>query len=273
MTALDGTDETEPAEARQSRGIRAIGCDFRISNISIPIALDGTPTVGTATAEMRTDMWRFWLEEAIDAAVEAAHFADQIPPLYEKYESGEATDEELDRLAVRELIASMRAITASAFAIDAFYASVKARSPKHPHQDMWHEKGTARHKQVADTLRVQLRITNRQAVKEVKRRISQVFRFRDWAVHPGSKFREPVYRQDLNAALDWHFTVFRRENAVSATGMTVQLLDSLVAVLHRGSKELAEQKQGARQAMDVILDRYEAIDVLPPFQREESHPT
>jgi hypothetical protein len=225
--------------------------------------------MGTATVEMRTDMWRFWLEEAINAAVAAANFADQIPPLYERFEAGEATGEDLDGLVIRELIASMRAITASAFAIDAFYASVKVRSPRHPQQDEWNRKGTARHKQVADTFRVMLRINKRETVKEIKHRVSQVFHFRDLAVHPGSKFREPVYRPDLNVALDWHFTIFRRDNAVNATAMTVAMLNGLVSFMDRGSKELAEQMQGARLAMDAILDRYEDIDILPAFQRAE----
>jgi hypothetical protein len=272
MTTVDNNhDETKAIPKRESRGVRAIGCDLRVSGLSFSIGLNGLPdrNAGHATVEFRTDMWRFWLEDAIDAALAAAVFADQIPTLYERFEAGNATDEDLDQLAIRELIASMRAISACAFAIDAFYASVKARSPKHPHQDMWHEKGTARHKQVADTFRVQLHVTDRQAVKEMKSRVSQVFRFRDWAVHPGSKFRPPLYRADLNVALDWHFTVFRRENAVNATAMTVQLIDSLVAVLDRGCKELAEQKQGARRAMDAILDRYESADILPDFQRVE----
>jgi hypothetical protein len=244
---------------------------MRIGNISFPIGPNGEPdrNAGHATMELRTDMWRFWLDEAIDAAVEAAHFADQIPPLYEKFEAGEATDDDLDRLTIRELIASMRAISACAFGIDAFYASVKARSPKHPQQDLWHEKGTARHKQVADTFRVHLRITKRETVKEIKHRVSQLFHFRDLAVHPGSKFREPIYRPDLNVALDWHFTIFRRENAVMATALAVGMLDSLVSFMDRGSKELAEQKQGARRAMDTILDRYESVGVLPNFERKE----
>ena len=134
---------------------------------------------------------------------------------------------------------------------------------------MWNEKGTARHKQVADTFRVQLRINKPATVKEIKHRVSQVFRFRDEAVHPGSKFREPVYRPDPNVALDWHFTVFRRENAVNATALTISMLDSLVSFMDRGSKELAEQKQGARRAMDAILDQYDGIDIFPAFQRGE----
>jgi hypothetical protein len=271
MTAADHTDETDAAPRRASRGVRLIGCDFRLGRLSIPLAPDGTPMRdgGQATLELRTDMWRFWLEEAIDAAVAAAAAADQIPPLYEQFEAGMATEEDLDQLAIRELIASMRAITAAAFAIDGFYATVKARSPKHPQQDEWNRKGTARHKQVADTFRVMLRINKPATVKDIKSRVSQIFRCRDLAVHSGSKFREPVYRPDLNVDLDWHFAIFRRENAVLATAMTIGMFDSLVSYMNRGSKELAEQKQGARRAMDAILDRYESATILPACPRRE----
>ena len=120
MTTVDNTDETKIAAKRESRGIRTIGCDLRIGGLLFSLAEDGTPTMGTPTVELRTDMWRFGPEDAIDAAVVAANFADQISPLYEQYEAGKATDEDLDGLVIRELIASMRAITASAFAIDGF---------------------------------------------------------------------------------------------------------------------------------------------------------
>ena len=102
---------------------------------------------------------------------------------------------------------------------------------------MWNKKGTARHKQVADTFRVQLRINKPATVKDIKHRVSQVFHFRDLAVHPGSKFREAVYRPVLNVDLDWHFSAFRRQNAVNATAIAIGMLDSLVSYMDRGSKE------------------------------------
>ncbi|WP_131590615.1 hypothetical protein [Mycolicibacterium setense] len=274
MTA-DNTDETQVPLTRQSRGVWAVGCDLRVSGLSFALGLNGEPdpNAGHATVELRTDMWRFWLEDAINAAQAAVSVADQIPPTLEQYEAGNATTEDLEQLVTRELIAAMRAMTACAFAIDAFYASVKARSPKHPQQDIWNAKGTARHKQVAETFRFHLKIKDREAVKEIKSRVSQLFRFRNWAVHPGAQFRPPIYRPDLNAALDWHFTVFCRENAVKATAMTVQMMDSFVTVLDRGSAELAEQKQGARRVMDAILDRYESANCLSELQRVESPAT
>lgn len=48
------------------------------------------------TLSLRTDMWRFWLREAIDAAVVADVVADEIPLLYEQFEAGNATEEGLD---------------------------------------------------------------------------------------------------------------------------------------------------------------------------------
>ena len=44
-------------------------------------------------------------------------------------------------------------------------------------------------------------------LKAIKHLVSQVFHFRDLAVHPGSKLREAVHRPDLNVGLDWHFTI------------------------------------------------------------------
>ena len=54
---------------------------------------------------------------------------------------------------VSELKAAMRATTSAAFAIDAFYASVKERSPEHPDADKWRANRTARNKQIAETFR------------------------------------------------------------------------------------------------------------------------
>jgi hypothetical protein len=39
--------------------------------------------------------------------------------------------------------------------------------------------------------------------------------------------------------------------------------------LQSGSAELAEQKQGARRKMDLLLDQYEAAGVFPAVTRRE----
>src|SRR5271166_122729 len=210
------------------------------------------------------DTWSHWLAEGVGAAIAAAEAASGISPGLVAEDNQEAT-----RLMVAELRASMRALTSCAFAIDAFYASVKARSPGHPQQTVWRDKRTPRHKQVAETLLYQLHVTQNDASKELSDRVKELYRFRDRAVHPGSEFREPIYREDVGASVEWHFLVFRASNAVAAVAKTVRLFDEMVRVLDRGSEDLVNWKPGARTAMNHVLDAYEASDKLSPIGRSE----
>ena len=54
-----------------------------------------------------------------------------------------------------------------------------------------------------------------------------------------------------------------------ATAMAIALFDYLVTFMDKGSKELAEQKQGARRKLNEILDRYEAANIFPEVVRLE----
>ena len=224
--------------------------NVKTGEITVPMAL------------LRTDTWPFWLAEAVSAAVAAA----EIDPITQE---SLADNDEVTRLLVAELRASMRTFTSCAFAIDAFYASVKARSPAHPQQAVWHKKGTARHKQVAETLRHHLQVRSNEASKLLSNRIQEIFRFRDWAVHPGSQFKQAIHRPDVDAAVDWHFIAFSTSNALAGVANTIQLFDHMVNALSRGSDELAKRQPAAREAMDHVLDAYESSDKLLKIGRAE----
>jgi hypothetical protein len=72
-------------EARKPGGIRWFGGDnFHLANLTLKVADDGTALLEEVRVELRTDMWPYWLEEAIDAAVLASGFAEQIPALVEQ---------------------------------------------------------------------------------------------------------------------------------------------------------------------------------------------
>ena len=243
-------------------GVRTTaGADLQISGIRIEMHEDGSVHLPPVVPKLRTDMWPHWLAEAVEAAVLARRVSAEIPVAV-----AAGDDFRVDSLLVQELRASMRAITAAAFALDAFYASVKARSPRHPDDEKWAKNRTTRPAQIFETLRYHLKIKNAGA-KEMRRRICELFKFRGWAVHPGSKFREPIIRPEVDAGVDWHFTVFRAENAVNAVALTVSL-DQLVKKLERGSEDLQKFKEAARRAMNGVLDEYEAA-ALPVFPRCE----
>jgi hypothetical protein len=210
---------------------------------------------------LRKDMWSSWAQEVTEAAVGAQALRPQIDA------SVAAEDwDELTLLVHRELRYGMRAITGTAFAIDAFYASVKARAGAHPDEATWKAKPrpVPRHVQVFETLRFHLKL-RAPGANDLQRSIQQFFGWRGAAVHPGGRYREPVVRDDLNAAVDWHFVVFRVENAVSSASAVTQMLDIFVDRLARGKSELRDYQGHARTAMDAVLDEYEGSP-LPPVK-------
>lgn len=246
-------------------GVRVTtGADLRIpaGALRISIGGQGEPAMDPVVPQLRTDMWPHWLLEAVDAAQVARSAASDVARLGA---AAERDEDALDVALSAELRASMRAITASAFAVDAFYASVKARSPAHPHAEKWLVRRTPRHAQVFETIRYHLKLRNPGA-HEIRERIRELFRFRDWAVHPGSRFREPILRVDVDAGVDWHFMAFRGDNAVAVVAKTVSMMDVLVARLLRGSDELRQNHRGSRRAMTRVLEAYDRAS-LPAFQR------
>lgn len=253
-------------------GVRfTMGSDIRIPEgaLRISVGEDGRATAAPITPQLRTDMWPHWLLEAVEAAPAARSAAAEVARIGADPDRDEAA---LDHALSAELRATMRAITASAFAVDSFYSAVRSRSPGHPHAQAWREHRTPRHAQVYETIRYSLKLRNPGA-GEVRERIKELFRFRDWAVHPGSQFRDPILRADIDSGVDWHFMVFRADNAVRAVAKTVSMMDVLVARMLRGSEELRRSHPGARKAMTQVLDVYDEAG-LPAFGRtSDSEPS
>lgn len=256
-------------EQPKFRGIKVVGGDLRLSNLKLTFGDDGKFTADPVCTQLRTDMWPFWLEDSVEAADTACRVADQIPALDAQLDT-EAPKEpihaEIGGLLFRELRASMRASTACAFAIDAFYATVKERCGPHPHDDTWRKNRTAREGQIIETLKYHLRMRAKGA-EQLTSAVTQLFRFRDWAVHMAADFRDPVYREDIHSSIDWRFAAFRRDNAVTSVAMTVALFDSLVSILDRGGEEIAKCQKLACDRMDDIFRAYEQVEGLPKLQR------
>jgi hypothetical protein len=165
--------KSAPCDPRGMRGVRITrGADLQLPAFTIEITDDGTVTSPPIVPRLRTDTWSFWLEDAVEAAVQANAAASELTVT-----RVQGDEDEVTRVMVRELRATMRAITASAFATDAFYASVKARSPAHPHESSWRSKRTQRHVQVYETLRHHLRLRS-PGDAEIRHRIHELFRTR-----------------------------------------------------------------------------------------------
>ncbi|MGZ4613518.1 MAG: hypothetical protein ACXV1K_10185 [Kineosporiaceae bacterium] len=260
---------------------------FPAGSLTIRLGDDGVPAMDVATRHLRADHWSHWAREAVDATVAAlaarAAVAEETAAVDAAEDAAAAGGPPADYTRFNELLdvelrASMRAVSASAFAVDSFYASVAARSPKHPDHDKWHTprpdgRRASRVKQVFGTLHYHLKIRP-QAAKNFRPQVAELFRFRGWAVHADATFKEAVHREDLDRAVDWHYAAFRTENAVGALVNTLSMLYSLVLVLDRGSDELREWKPFALESMEDVMAHYEAQDQegLPPFVRPGDEP-
>lgn len=246
------------------------GAQMRIPAGAIKIRLtDDGPEVDPDPIQplLRMDLWPHWLHEALDATIAArAVHADLVA------EAAAPTKTEvlMSQLLDLELRACMRAISSAAFAVDAFYASVQARSPAHPDRQKWRGgpglRRTPRQAQVSETLRYHLKLRQPGAA-EVRERIKNLFRFRGWAVHADAKFEGAMHRDDLDVGIDWHHAAFRTDNAVAVLGSTLEMLDVLVLRLERGSEELREYAPFARERLDDLLGLYDAEPGLPPITR------
>ncbi|WP_169744264.1 hypothetical protein [Knoellia aerolata] len=244
------------------------GAQLRIpaGGLTIRMTDQGEVVMEPVRTQLRMDLWPQWLHEALDATIAArVAYADLLAEVAGQGEAGDRLAELLDR----ELRACMRAISSSAFAVDAFYASVQARSPAHPDRAKWRAPGrrrTPRQAQVSEALRYHLKL-RQPGASEIRARIKQLFKFRGWAVHADATFRDAIHREDLDLGVGWHHAAFRTENAVATLGSTFQMLDVLVVRLERGCQELREYAPFARERLDDLLDLYDAEPGLPPLRR------
>ena len=61
-------------------------------------------------------------------------------------------------------------------------------------------------------------------MKELKKAITDVIKFRDMAVHPTLELKNALSRPDLDVAVDWKFSAYRFSNAWACVNTTTQVL-------------------------------------------------
>ena len=175
----------------------------------LTISIDGR---GDSNAQLilhaALDVTPHWLGIALNHLQVAEQEHLKLVPAWQQQ-----MNEEIARVLEAEFIASMQAMMASAICIDAFYAAVKEHVtiPAATLQ-AWHNKGTARHKQVFEVFRRGFKI-GKGALPKVREALKEIYRFRDLAVHPDAKLSQPLIHPDLGVGAEWRFVYFRFDNA------------------------------------------------------------
>jgi hypothetical protein len=218
----------------RGRGVFVVsGAELRIRGLRIAINADGSVELPPPTLELRAEMWPHWLASA-ESSSEAARIA---------MEDTRGTDDPAFARAVeREFRASLLALTAAAFSLDAFYASVVARAP--PARVV--AKGRAA--SVCATFARAFVMTNAQQ-QTARKALGQIFGFRNLAVHPPADFSEIVTHPVYGLGMERRFVIFRLENAVTSRGVAHRLI---WLCLHRARRKYPELVAWADKATSMI---------------------
>jgi hypothetical protein len=180
----DHTPPTVPLGIHISRGVTP---RIPVGGLVISIGPDGKPSA-SARLELQLDTCIHWIEIAIDHLVSAKQFHEAL--LNEKA-VGATNFTDLDK----EFKACVQSTVAAATFFEALYAAVVERMPTKPTS-----KGANRHQRparyaiVTEALRQAFGL-KKQGTANLRAVLKEVYRFRDEAVHPSSKFSEPVRTQ------------------------------------------------------------------------------
>lgn len=137
-------------------------------------------------------------------------------------------DEKIAKSLQDEFTSGMQSIIASLIAIDAHYACVKDRI--HIPADLtetWHEKRTARYKQISEVLNRAFKLTGKES-KMVRAILKESFSFRDKAVHPPPGTTAPFLHPELNKITDWRYATFRFYNAKAIARTSLSIVDATI---------------------------------------------
>jgi hypothetical protein len=188
----------------RGKGIHVTRGGFRIPAFSLTLdpstgKLGGSPIV----PELRVDTFDHWLAIARRAGEEAATARERgvAAPLDANTEFAQALEQEFR--------ATMVAVGASAFAVDAFFASVVEHAPEA------RVEAKGRDAEVFETLKRAFSLTGFR-LDGLRRQLRGLYRLRDQAVHPPASWRAPVAHPVFGLGMEPRFVHFRAENAVNA---------------------------------------------------------
>lgn len=157
---------------------------------------------------------------------------------------------------IEEMKNVLVAIVTSAFAIEAFQARVSdlVQIPTDL-TSAWKKNRTRPASRFIETMKLAFDQPGRRWVL-LDKEIGDVFKFRNFAAHPSSTFREPIVHPDLEEAVDQSLVKFRFENGRAAAQIALRTLDQLVKN-PRSGEMLEEWASESRKFLVPLVDRWE----------------
>lgn len=182
------------------------GVTMRIPAGGLVVATD-EPGVKITRVELQLDTCVHWLEIALEhlAAARSAHTA---------LVAAKATVNDVGALLDREFKCSVQAAVAAATFFEALYAATLDRHPTKPKPHIPNKRQRqSRYSRVAEQLRMSFGL-KKHGTANLRSVLSQIYRFRDEAVHPSATFGEPVLHPQLQVGVERRFVMFGYEGAL-----------------------------------------------------------
>jgi cold shock CspA family protein len=184
---------------------------LRIRDLSLSFDSDtGAMASSPVTVEVRVDTFEHWLAIADDAAKAAVNGRKVA------LDAGE-DDAQFDRGLEAEFRASLTAIGAAAFAIDAFFASTIHHAPQA------RTSAASRDASIFETLKRAYSLSP-ERLKALREPLRVIFRLRDDAVHPSATWVAPAQHPIFNVGMEPRFVNYRVENAGNAHAIAQKLI-------------------------------------------------
>ena len=233
------------------------GMRLRITDFTLRIGRDGSVD-RSMQWQVALDVWPMWLDVAIDHAVRALEVRSELVKELDVAD-GKIEGDLQARLMSEEAKAGMVAIAAAAFALDNFADVIREFVPDiEAAKAEWRKAGTARHKQISETIRRTFKISN-EGARTLAQIIGEVFRFRDWAVHPSGSFRQPLQHDLVDVGVEWRFVAFRPDNAVNSVRAATSILSQCISSPRLENEKLVEWCDAAKPRVDPRQERADAL--------------
>lgn len=159
------------------------------------------PRMEVAVVELQLDTCIHWLEIALEhlAAAGVAHEALASP---------QPNEANVVDLLDREFKSAVQAVVAAATFFEALYAATVERVPtKHNPSLRTSQRRSARYARVTEQLKQSFGLKN-QSTANLRSVLSEVYRFRDEAVHPSAAFSQPILHPLLQVGVERRFVMF-----------------------------------------------------------------
>lgn len=217
---MNKKEDTTNSQSAPPQGVFITkGMQVSIPNFSIQINPDGTIDASPLILHTGVDMCPYWLEIAYEHLIKTETANNDLMAAKK-----EEADEKIAEALKTESSYGMQTIMASAVAMEAYYANIKAHVALPIDLiEAWRKNKTARYLQIAEVLKKAFPMSGASA-SQIRDILKQNFTFRNKAVHPRTGTTAPALHPELNKITDWRFVTFRYYNAKAIVGLTLSII-------------------------------------------------